>query len=131
MVLVRGRGLEEPKRFALCCLLNNLTPDSRLPEALEVFKATARHDFTRYKAFENHRTAAARTSDADVHAAVYWNEEEALVLLANLADRARTFTWSLDPTRLGWGKDAFRIVGRPPKRLGGLAFRYVKVKRTT
>ena len=131
VVLVRGRGLEEPKRFALCCLLNNVTPDSRLPAALDVFKAAARHDFSRYKRFENHRTTAAYASDPDVYAAVYWNEEEALVLLANLAARARGFTWAVDPAALGWGSDGWRVVGRAPKRLGACDFRYVKIRRET
>ena len=113
----------------LCALLNHIAPDARIPSALQAFKKLMRIDFTRYARFENHRNQAVRTSSRDVQAAIYWNEEEALALLANMADEARDFTWKLSPRRLGWGRDGYRVVGATPARLGALAFRYVKVRR--
>jgi len=127
--LVRGCGNQEPQRFILCALLNHIAPDSRVPEALAAFKAAARLDFTRYRAFENHRTDAVRASSRDVRAAIYWNEKEALVLLANLAEQPREFTWKVHTRRIGWGRAGYRVVGKSPQRLAPLSFRYVKVRR--
>ncbi len=129
VLIQEGKGDKSPMLFALCALLNHASVDDSRPEALATFKVTARIDFTRYKKFENHRTMAVRTSKRDVRSAIYWNEREALVLLANLSEKAQPFNWRVVPGRLGWGKDACKVIGASPRELAPLSFRYVRVKR--
>lgn len=128
-VLVAGQSVREPKRFTLCALLNNVSPDSRDPQVLAAFKTLAGIDFTRYRHFENHHTKAIQVSSPDVRVAMYWNEDEALVLLANLAPQPRAFTWKLLPEHLGWKSQGYRVTGASPRRLPALGFRYVNLRR--
>jgi hypothetical protein len=125
-----GASAEQPRRFSLCALLNHVSVDSRAPEVLEVFRELKAVDFTPYTAFENHRTAAVHTSHPDVRAAIYWGERGAMVLLANLSEAPRGFTWHLSQEAIGWTGDRPRVMGRSPRRLKGLEFRYVRLTRT-
>ncbi len=130
-VLPMEEGGKRPRLFALCALLNHLAPDSRHPEFLKVFKAISRIDFTRYTNFENHRTRAVRTTHTDVRAAVYWNREEAMILLANLSTKRCRFTWKALPRYLGWGRDGYHVKGKGCGELPGLGFKYIVLKRTS
>lgn len=63
---------------------------------------------------------------------MYWNESEALVLLANLSDAKVSFRWKLDTNRIGWaqgegteGKEGNARSGT----LDPLSYRYVRIPR--
>ena len=124
-----GEAARAPRRFALCSLLNHATPDVRDPEALAVFRAASRIDFTRYTQFRDHHNPAVVESTPGVYSAVYWNDREALVLLVNLADREHRLRWRIRPEHFGWGRDAAETTGTIPDALAPLAFQYVRVRR--
>jgi hypothetical protein len=128
-VIPMAEGGKQPKLFALCALLNHVSPEFHDPGILKFLTKVRTIDFTRFKKFENHRTQAVRTSKPGIRAAIYWNEEEAMVLLANLTPERQPFSWKLDPRRLGW-TGGYRVAGAGCRELGPLAFKYVTVRRS-
>lgn len=126
----RPAGRREPKRFVMCTLLNNCNPDTNLlPELLAAYKNIKNITFSRYKKFANHRNRIVTVSDPEVKSAIYWNEKEALLLLANLAKGKRVFNWKIDAAALGWKNDAARPGKRQLQSLAPESYLYLPVKR--
>lgn len=129
-VLRGGPERRDPRRFMLYCLLNHVTVDNPSEEFLDAYQTLTKIDFTRYKSFADHRVSPASVSGADVRSAVYWDDDEALVLLANFSDSPAKVRWTLDTTRLGWDCGRSATSRRRSASLAPLAFRYVRIART-
>ena len=117
----------DPKRYLLYAILSHVTTDDPAPDFLAAHKILARIDFTKYRRFADYRVSPVSTSSEQILSAVYWNGDEALVLLANLSDQKMTFRWKIDATRIGWTQDQ---VSSRSGTLGPLGYRYVRIPRT-
>jgi len=129
IVLDRHYLKKYPRPFMLHALLNHVTTSGPSEDFLAAYDVLAKIDFTQYRQFANSSISPATTTAKDVLSAVYWNEKEALVLLANLSEAQTAFRWKLDTTGIGWGNDKFRVVGKRPGELAPLAFQYVRIVR--
>jgi len=118
----------DPRRFLLHCLLNHVTVDRPSAEFLAAYDVLAQLDLSHYTAFANQAVSPVATAADEVLSAVYWNGQEALVLLANLRDEAVDVAWRLDARRIGWGSDGIQAE-EAVSRLAPLAFRYLRVRR--
>lgn len=129
LVVHGGPQSTDPRRHMLYCLLSHVTVDCPAEEFLAAYGLLQRIDFTRYKRFANHLVSPATTPAEQVRTAVYWNEDEALVLLANLSGRRQRCRWALDVERLGWPRQDSRKQRRHNTTLPPLGFRYVRLVR--
>jgi len=128
-VLRDGPERQDPRRFMLYCLLSHIATDFPSEDFLEAYQIVRTIDFTQYKMFASHLVSPACMSVASVRSAVYWNGDEALVLLANMSDQPTTVCWTLDTARLGWGCRKDGATDRHSTSLAPLAFCYVKITR--
>jgi len=119
----------DPRRFMLHCLLNHVTVDRPSDEFIAAYDELAAIDFCRFTRFANQSVSPALATHAQVVTAVYWNTNEALVLLANLGDVAADAHWQLDTNRLDWRTDSYHVVSGDGPSLAPLAFRYVHIVR--
>ncbi|MFA5646253.1 MAG: DUF6259 domain-containing protein [Candidatus Ratteibacteria bacterium] len=124
-----GLAHQEPKRFALCCLLQHVAPEVNAPEALEIFRIALKNDFTRYTNFSGYNTPAVTPSRPEIEAAIYWNHEEALLLLVNLSEEEQETSFQIHSHYLGWEKSEVSIEQEMPTRLNALSFLYLPLKR--
>ncbi len=125
-VLTTEAQKTDPKRYLLYALLSHVTTDDPSPEFLAAYKVLAKIDFTKYRSFADYRVSPVSASSDQILSAVYWNEEEALILLANLSDQKLSFRWKLDAARLAWPERGTlsRSGTLPP-----LGYRYVRLPR--
>jgi hypothetical protein len=90
--------------FCAKCSVLGAFPWGIGPEAhplLALFEAFRAFDLSRFK-FRDYTGGDVKTDDEAIKASIYFNEERALVVLANVTDGAvKSFRWTLDPGRVG------------------------------
>jgi hypothetical protein len=128
-VLTTEAQKRDPRRYLLYALLSHVTTDDPSAEFLAAYKVLAKIDFTRYRSFADYRKSPIEVSSKDVLSATYWNENEALLLFANLSDQTVVYRWQLDTARFGWPEDQTNVAWPRRGTLGPLAFRYVRFDR--
>jgi hypothetical protein len=128
-VLSTPAQISDPKRFLLYSLLSHVTVDNPSQEFLSAYKVISKINFTKYKKFSGYLQSPVPVSSREVLSALYWNENEALVLLANFSDKTVRCTWRIDSGKIGWKSDGYRITGTPDTSLAPLSYRYISIMR--
>lgn len=102
---------DEARRVTLHALLGNA---GITPEPTVLLPGLGRlPDLTRYRDFRGQTASPLRRPGGEAGSAVWWNENEALVVLANFSDRPQPPLFELDAAVLGWGADGYRVEDAP------------------
>jgi len=101
---------DDAKRNALHALLGNA---GITPEPTALLPAWGRlPDLTRYRHFRGQTASPVRRPGGEAGSAVWWNEDEALVILANFGERLQPPEFQLEAAALGWA-GGYRVAGAP------------------
>lgn len=103
LALWLGAPGDDARRAALHCLLGNA---GQVPHPIRQLPV----DLTRYRHFRGQTASPARTATG-LGSAVWWNGDEALVVLANFGAAAQAPEFTLDAAALGWS--GYRVEATP------------------